>query len=471
MTHEYLKKITAPIAGESPVGERLHDDPLFDFVESQLMKVGSLSHAEVQWGEVETAIVTLLGTRSKDLKLITYLMQCVQYQASIERFSLSLGILDAFMQSFWETCFPAPGARGVLPRRKYFSQIMQRSIKVGESVDTQFCDPDSQSLLLSRLASLFETADKLELPTDDLAQLQTRLTRQFDRNEQSAPAVSHGSVQGSSGEVAQHSPPTSAPKLEIDSTNDKATKQTLLKVADFISEFETGIGLSLRIRRFATWFAISGVPVNANAAGETSLMPIATDRINEYKTQLERGADMALLRRIEQSLTLSPFWLDGHYLSAQIASALGQLEWAKAIHEDTAAFVVRLPKLLMMSFKGGMAFANAETRSWLDEGYGGNSFDCNGQGVEQQRAEVTELAESGGLSVAFASLNEHLQQASEPRDAFYLRLLGADLKQNHQLSAMASVDYQVLYEQANQTVLADWEPTLMARLKQKANFD
>jgi len=297
--------------------------------------------------------------------------------------------------------------------------------------------------------------------------LQTRLTRKFERNENRAPAPS----QASQVSVAQSALSTSAPKLEIDSTNDKATKQTLLKVADFISEFETGLGLSLRIRRFATWIAISGVPENTNAAGETSLMPVAADRISEYKSQLKGGADMALLRRIEQSLTLSPFWLDGHHLSAQIASALGQMEWAKAIHEDTAAFVIRLPKLLMMSFKGGMAFANAETRTWLDEGYGGNRFDSNGQGVEQQRAEVTELAESGGLSVAFASLNEYLQQASEPRDTFYLRLLGADLKQNHQLSAMASVDYQVLYEQANKTVLADWEPTLMARLKQKVNLD
>ena len=227
----------------------------------------------------------------------------------------------------------------------------------------------------------------------------------------------------------------------------------------------------MRIRRFATWSSVSGVPENANAAGETSLMPIAADRVSEYQSQLEKGADMALLRRVELSLTLSPFWLDGHHLSAQIAMALGQLEWAKAIHEDTAAFVERLPKLLMMSFKGGIPFANAETRTWLDEGYGRNSFEGNGQGVEQKRAEVVELAESGGLSVAFASLNEHLQQASEPRDAFYLRLLGADLKQSHQLSAMATVDYQVLYQQASHMVLADWEPTLMARLKQKANLD
>jgi type VI secretion system protein ImpL len=44
---EYRPCITTPIERENPVGERLIDDSLFDFVEDQMMKVGSLSHASV----------------------------------------------------------------------------------------------------------------------------------------------------------------------------------------------------------------------------------------------------------------------------------------------------------------------------------------------------------------------------------------------------------------------------------------
>lgn len=467
MIHQYIKKISAPIDTTNPVGSRLFDDVLFDFVENQLMKVGSLSHAEVQWGEVETAVVTLLTTRTKDLKLITYLMQCLQYQASLERFSLSLGVLDIFMKTYWETCYPAPGRRGVLPRRKYFSQIVLRTVKSGESLDIQHCEPQNKELLLSRLASLLDSAEKLALPTDALSLLTTKLNRLFEQHDYKVST----STQSMQVQSIERSAQNNTPKLEIDSSSDKATKQTLLKVADFISEFENGMALSLRIHRFATWFSISRAPENANATGETSLMPIATDRVNEYLSQLEKGADMALLRRVELSLTLSPFWLDGHYLSAQIAMALGQKDWAKAIYDDTTAFIERIPTLLTMSFKGGIPFASAKTRTWLREGDGHNRLEGNGQVFEQKRAEVVELAESGGLSVAFTSLNEHLQQASEPRDLFYLRLLGADLKQINQLSAMASIDYQILYQQANNTVLADWEPTLIAQLKQKANLD
>ncbi|MEI6859665.1 MAG: type VI secretion system protein TssA [Shewanella sp.] len=466
MSQQYIEKIIKPISVANPVGTRLHDDALFDFVETQLMKVGSLSHSEVQWTEVESGVITLLETRSKDLKLITYLMQCLQHQATIDRFSLSLSSLNEFMKHYWETCFPAPGARGVLPRRKYFAQIIQRTVKSGENLDSQFSDPESKAQLLSWLNDLMGTAEDLELPIDALDGLKMRLIRQFDQAE-SKVIVANNGAQDSSTSVVQ----ATAPKLEIDSSNDKATKQTLLKVADFISEFETGIGLSLKIRRFATWFSVASAPENANASGETSLMPIAIDRVSEYMSQLERGADMALLGRVELSLTLSPFWLDGHHLSARIAVALGQTAWAKAIHEDTVAFVDRLPKLLKMSFKGGQPFASKETKAWLDQGYGRTTGDGGGQGWERQGNEVKELAESGGLSVAFSSLNDHLQRTSEPRDNFYLRLLAADLKSGHQLSAMADIDYRILYEQANSMALADWEPGLMARLKQKANLD
>ncbi|NCO47044.1 MAG: type VI secretion system protein TssA, partial [Vibrio sp.] len=70
---DYRRCITQPIQADNPVGERLIDDPLFDFVEDQMMKVGSLSHASVQWDEVEHSTLKLLSEKSKDLKLLIYL--------------------------------------------------------------------------------------------------------------------------------------------------------------------------------------------------------------------------------------------------------------------------------------------------------------------------------------------------------------------------------------------------------------
>lgn len=462
--NQYLDKVSRPISEANPIGERLSDDVLFDYVEGQMMKVGSLSHSEVQWHEVESAALKLLETKSKDLKLLTYLLQCLQHQCSLERFSCSLALLERFMASFWETCHPAPGPRGVLPRRKFFAQIVQRTLKAAEGLDTDFCDPDTKSVLLQSLKALCDTAAAKELPVDELQALEAKLKRRFSSEPANKPKPAQES---SAGESRSSSESRDMPRLEIDNSSDKATKQALLKVADFIAENPAGMALGLRLRRFAIWFSVTSAPENANAKGETSLMPISADRVAEYRSQLAKSPDLALLRRIEQSLSLSPFWIDGHCLSAQLAQTLGQPAWAQAILEETAAFVERLPALLDMSFKGGVPFVSKETRSWLNGSEQQGSGSAEGNSYEQ---EIWELAASGGLSLAFAALNDKLHKATEPRDKFYLRLLGADLKDKHQLGAMAEVEYQVLLGQATDTSLADWEPGLMSRLQQKVNL-
>ncbi len=104
---------------DNPVGERLRDDPQLNFVDSQMMKVGSLSHGEVQWEEVENSVISLLSTKTKDIKLLTVLMQCLQHKATPERFTLSIGVLVDFISHFWFECQPIPGERGAVHRKSF----------------------------------------------------------------------------------------------------------------------------------------------------------------------------------------------------------------------------------------------------------------------------------------------------------------------------------------------------------------
>lgn len=62
---EYRQCVAKPISSSNPVGERLVDHPLFDFIEDQMMKVGSLSHASVQWMKWSTALSNCLVNRVK----------------------------------------------------------------------------------------------------------------------------------------------------------------------------------------------------------------------------------------------------------------------------------------------------------------------------------------------------------------------------------------------------------------------
>lgn len=57
----------------------------------------------------------------------------------------------------------------------------------------------------------------------------------------------------------------------------------------------------------------------------------------DYKAQLTQ-ASITLLNNIEQSLSLSPYWLEGHMLAAQVAAKLGYGEVESGIIEELRIF-------------------------------------------------------------------------------------------------------------------------------------
>ncbi len=467
MTDQAIRAvITTPIPGDNGAGERVTDDPLFDFVESQMMKVGSLSHTDVRWGEVESSILSLMENKTKDLKLMAHLLQCFQNSQSVERFILSLQVLSDFMNQYWESCFPAPGKRGVLPRKKYFNQIVQRlETTLDKLISKEEFVTQALQAELKEACSVFESAtETLSLDGEAFLALKRKIARWLEScalvKEPPEPVepAAEAPPQGRSVSSTPASP-------AVDRSNDKATKESLQKVADFLTEFEHGYTQSIRLRRFAVWLSIT-TPPDADHQGETPLRAMTQERINDYHEQLQTKPDLALWRQVEQSLTNAPFWFDGQYLSAQIALKLEKPQWAAAILEETQNFLSRLPELVEMRFKGGAPFVSEETKQWLSSG--DQTAVASGGGANNwgdKRQEAMTLAKEGGLSVAMSMLNDGLSQATEPRDQFYWRLIAADLLSSHGLEAIALQQYQSLYQVVLQSSIKEWEPALIHQLE------
>ncbi|HIF9443891.1 TPA: type VI secretion system protein TssA [Photobacterium damselae] len=472
----YREQLVNPIEGDDAVGLRIIDDPLLDFIDSQMMKVGSLSHADVQWHEVESCVVNLLSNKTKDIKLLTVLLQCLQHQPTPERFTLSIAVLVDFMSAYWETCHPVAGKRGVLPRKKFFNQICVRTSSATEKLDGTLFDAELKTTLEALVDELEHQASHYQLPLDLVDDIAAKVRRQLSQtlNHAAHQTVSQQQMTTSDNHHNNGNSPSPSvsaapvPKLDIDGSNDRAIRTSLLKVSDFLSDIGgDGIGLSIRLRRFAVWFSINSLP-DANQYGETQLMPVSSDRVSEYEDQLARGGDLALWRKVEQSLTVSPYWLDGHYLSYRIAKQLGENEWANTIYEELNRFLTRLPQLATLSFKGKIPFISEPALQWIKDS---NTLPNNHKVASVgswhgKRSEALELAQEGGLSVALAMLNDGLSQSSEPRDAFYWRLLSADIMKSQHLEAMATEQYQTLYHQAKEMSVTDWEPSLLEQLEQ-----
>ncbi|MGF1908683.1 type VI secretion system protein TssA [Vibrio kasasachensis] len=457
--NNYCRYVTQPIQADNPVGKRLVDEPLYDFIEDQMMKVGSLSHTSVQWEKVEQSTLKLLGEKSKDLKLLIYLLQCLHNDATPVRFITSIELVTHFMNLYWDGCFPVPGEKGRVTRGKFFGQIVQRfSLAIGKLDFSQFSHQERNDLTLATEAWL-KTTIKQGVSSDGVESLVTKIGSQQQRATERENVDTH---EEETSVVEQISTVKSA--VSIDSSSDKATKQSILKVADFLSQQEFGTDLAIRVRRYAVWSSITSLPEHA-ASGETQLRGMMQERVKEYQDHM-RSPDLVLWQKVEQSLTMAPFWFEGQMMSYQIAQSLGKESWCDAILSESEQFLARMPMLLDLKFKGGEPFISEAVKQWLLSYKNAGGSNSLGGTWQEKGEEAAILAKEGGIAVALSMLNDGLLEANEPRDKFYWRLLSADLLNANSLDAMAKEQYQTLHSQITTMSVIDWEPSLVEQLEQ-----
>lgn len=467
--HPYVEQVVASLAGDAPHGEALGEDPTLEFLENEIMKIGSLAHTGIDWTKVEQESLRLLSDLSKDLKVLGFLLLALQRGGNGERFALSVHLLCEVMESWWSDAWPYPGDKGARPRRLMFGQMMQRAAAEVDKITFDSAVGDGRSFCLARLDKLAELAEAQSIPTDGVLDLK--------RTIKNMPEV------GQSGSAVEPKPPTSQPStqrapvpettaapataslgnLSLDPNNERATRQSLLKVADLLTDLSPAAPLGYQLRRYAIWQAITTAPP-ARDGIRSDLAAVSADRVSEYQDSLARGGDDTLWGRIEQSLAVSPFWLEGHYLSAQAAEAAGQPKCAEAIRVALKEFVERLPALADMTFSDGTPFLPKAVGEWLLTS-GAGVDNASGSDWEAAYETAQDVLEQKGLAPAMQLLEDGLADAREPRSQFYWRLMSADLLRDSGLKTLARQQVADLRAQTQDMKLEDWEPSLMAHLE------
>jgi type VI secretion system protein VasJ len=114
----FRQPLQQSISQDSPAGSPVASDARLEFIANQMIKVGSLAHGEVDWDKTEQKMIHILCTQRKDIKLLSHLLQCLQNQATAERF-----VLAGFIATWWGTCYPVQGKKGERIRRRFFAQM------------------------------------------------------------------------------------------------------------------------------------------------------------------------------------------------------------------------------------------------------------------------------------------------------------------------------------------------------------
>lgn len=97
-------------------------------------------------------------------------------------------------------------------------------------------------------------------------------------------------------------PPVAAtpiPQVTVENHDDKAWRDTLLKVAAILCERQPESPQGYRLRRHALWQTITSTP-QAESDGRTPLAAFPVDMMDDYLARLN-NADMALWQQVEKA--------------------------------------------------------------------------------------------------------------------------------------------------------------------------
>ena len=466
-------QLEAVLAALSPEGIGVPVDGSSDYawLDEEMMKIGSLRHGGVDWRGAEARAVRLLSEEGKDLKVLGHLLHCLQHGGDGVRFTLSLRLLAGSIAQWWEHAYPYAGARGARLRSRLFQQFIQRAAVLMETLDFDNAADEHQACEVA-LEALLTTVQARDLPDEPLRELQHQLQQARPRH--TAMDTQRDPVPLSAKEPAALRKPaagaaTSTPRLpemRLEAGNERGNRQALLKMADFLNEQHPGDPLGYRLRRHAIWHAIQALPATRDGV-RSELAPPSADRVAEYREALAREPSTELWQRIEHSLAVSPYWLEGHRLSASTAERLGHPCCAMAIRDEASRFLERLPGIEALTFNDASPFIDEATRQWLQalsNGAGTGGQESGGDLWQEGLDEARECLAESGLQTALERLEEGLAKARVPRDIAYWRLASADLLRDAGLAALANQHYRALRESLMGLGLEQWEPALLRRL-------
>ena len=474
----------SPISDASPVGDPVRYDEVFETLQAQLDKIGSLTGEEPDWGEVVSLSTDILKSKSKDLLVITYLAVGLFEKDGYAALAAAFDAYKEFINSFWEKCFPkVKPPQGRLNAVQYLAdrvhpaitlkggkcrkqpsaaekeavhQCAEKAGEFSEAVDKAFNDPvNSPNLMpMVRAFKALKTmvGPLVAEPPPEAAQ----------------PAAAAPPTGGETAPAAAPAPAAGAGVPEQFSSTTQAT-QAIIKVAKYLFGQDNKDARAFRLMRAVHFGGL------AQAPKDRILPPVPKPRQTFFGTTAASGNWVNLLVEAEGQFAVTPLWLD---LQRFVCQALGNLgapyEAAKqAVAFECVALYSRLPDVFDLSFKDGTPFADGATRAWLEEvrgefggggGGGGGGNDALGKGL----AEARKLLGAAKASEAVKCLSAVIDSSGSRRQRFQAQLALAGICVDMNRLALAESLLSGLETTMDQFNVDEWEPDLaseaMARL-------
>ncbi|WP_449432108.1 type VI secretion system protein TssA [Pseudomonas putida] len=465
VTAQEVAWLLAPIDTQIPAGLFDVEDETYQAIDQEMVKLGGLQEASIDWTYIEEASCQYLGQQCKHLRIVAHLSVAWLRSGCWERWAFTLALLAGMVERYWEVAHPKPGPKGFLGKRKLVGLVLNRLIDALPRLDRFTYTPAHAAAAQDALQRLQQQRDAAQLDATVVSELQRLLGKHTElANGVGEPAPRNAPA--TSSKPAPLAEVIATPRPRVSLGNERETRRAVLTMAELINQQDPYDPTGYQLRRFGLWAHIQAAP-QTKQGNRTELMAVPRDIAGDYEDAIAGTAiDTALLQRIEKSLTACPYWLRGSFLAASAATRLAMGEVAEAIRAATARFVQRMPALQQLCFSDGRVFVDDQCLAWLKGAQGQSEQGAAAQEFATLREELVCQLETGGVETVLLRLQGMQADFPGPRERCHTTVIAADLLAARGVSWLAQDLCAGVARTMQQTTASAWEPEVFQRLQQ-----
>lgn len=484
-----LEEVLEPITEANPAGEDVSYDDDFLSLKDEIDQLSSVSPEGVDYQRLSERCRFILGRKSKDLRVATYMSMALARMAGYRGIAEGLLALKMLVEHFWDPMYPplrrmrarqnalqfaaerlSDSLSGLRPAAEDAEAIenAQQALKDLQALTMELMG--EQAPVLSGLARALEDASR-KVPSG--APGQGSGSAEPTQDAASKPPPSHAGAPGRpSAEASEGAPERSTaaqPPSAAEIRSESEALEQVIGLAGYLRSLKPSDPVSYRLARCARWDAVVDEPTSE--AGRTFFEDPAPHRFT-YLTTLHDDQDwQTLLEVAEDAFRESPyhFWLDlqRYVVAAMDGLGSGYQQAKEAVLLETAVLVRRVRSLPQLQFLEGAPFADPKTRFWLEETVAAllTSGSANGSAEADQKLEgsldeARQLASGGKLTEAIHMLQDGIQLDGTRRGRFLRRFNMARICMQAGKQDVACSILENLESEIAAFSLHEWEPEL-----------
>jgi type VI secretion system protein VasJ len=469
-----------PIPGAAtPAGVASRLEPAYQAVANEVAKLDAPAGGAVDWKSVVSGAGDLLKAKTKDVVLASFLAHGLHTTAGLDGLGTGLALVADLLDRYWDTAFPevkrikgrVNAVQWLLERTKATLPAAQAG--AGDAPAVEGLDAASQRLAEVVRARFADQAPAMGPLLDEVARLKAEVEQA--RPPPPPPPSTDPAVAPTAPSAPAPAPLPEAPAGEL-AAAEQATDflrnvgASLASAAGVVRRGEATDPLAYRLLRTGLWLHIQNAP--PGTGGKTAVPPPPEALRAQLAALAQNQKWTALIEEAESALQQHRFWLDLHRHSAQALAALGgaHARAREAVLAEVRGLLARMPQLASLSFSDGSPFADAPTRSWLDEEVApratpaGAAAAGGGDAADAERLlEARKQLAAGQIPEALSALRAIAAARGDGRGRFTARLELARAAAGAGLLALAKATYDELDREALHHRLDEWEPALAAQ--------